>query len=150
MPRRILGGIETTLKGSFCFLQFPSKILTGEADEMICLGFSTERGVMGRKMGGRFKRESIHVYLWLIHVKVWQKTTKFCKAIILQLKNKILKIYRKKNEGIWNRNDKCWCWVWLACARQKKGQLQRGMFLSLTSPSSWEPGLLAKAFGAEA
>ena len=26
--------------------------------------------------------------LWLILVDVWQKTTKFCKAIILQLKNK--------------------------------------------------------------
>ena len=26
------------------------------------------------------------VYLWLIHAEVWQKTTKFCKAIILQLK----------------------------------------------------------------
>ena len=25
-------------------------------------------------------------YLWLIHAEVWQKTTKFCKAIILQLK----------------------------------------------------------------
>ena len=26
----------------------------------------------------------IYVYLWLIHVEVWQKTAKFCKAIILQ------------------------------------------------------------------
>ena len=26
--------------------------------------------------------------LWPIHVEVWQKTTKFCEAIILQLKNK--------------------------------------------------------------
>ena len=38
-------------------------------------------------MGGRFKREGIYVYLWLIHVDVWQKPTKFCKLIILQLKN---------------------------------------------------------------
>ena len=30
----------------------------------------------------------IYPYLWLIHVEVWQKTTKFCKAIILQLKKK--------------------------------------------------------------
>ena len=28
------------------------------------------------------------MYTWLIHVDVWQKPTKFCKAIILQLKNK--------------------------------------------------------------
>ena len=27
-----------------------------------------------------------YVYLWLIHVDVWQKPTQYCKAIILQLK----------------------------------------------------------------
>ena len=43
---------------------------------------------MGREMGGRFKREGTYVYLWPIHVDIWQKTTKLCKAIILQLKNK--------------------------------------------------------------
>ena len=32
-----------------------------------------------------------YVYLWLIHVEVWQKTTQFCKAIILQQKNKLKK-----------------------------------------------------------
>ena len=42
----------------------------------------------GREMGGRFKREGTYVYLWLIHADIWQKTTKFCKAIILQLKDK--------------------------------------------------------------
>ena len=31
------------------------------------------------------------VYLWMIHVDVWQKPTKFCKAIILPLKNKLIK-----------------------------------------------------------
>ena len=46
---------------------------------------------MGKEMGGRFKREGTYVYLWLIHVDIWQKTTKFCKAIILQLKNKLKK-----------------------------------------------------------
>ena len=44
---------------------------------------------MGHKIGGSFKREEIYVYLWLIHVEVWQKTTKSCKAIILLLKNKL-------------------------------------------------------------
>ena len=38
----------------------------------------------GREVGESFKREGIYVYLWLIHVEVEQKTTKFCKAIILQ------------------------------------------------------------------
>ena len=31
----------------------------------------------------------MYVHLWLIHVDIWQKATKFCKAIILQLKNKL-------------------------------------------------------------
>ena len=35
-----------------------------------------------------------YVHLWLIHDDVWQKTTKFCKAIILQLKNKYLFLKR--------------------------------------------------------
>ena len=53
-------------------------------------------GWSGREMGGRFKREGIYVYLWLIHVEVWQKITKFCKAIILQLKiNKLKKMFNR-------------------------------------------------------
>ena len=44
---------------------------------------------MGREMGGRFWREGTHVYLWLIHVDVWQKQTKFCKAIILSYVKRI-------------------------------------------------------------
>ena len=36
------------------------------------------------------------VYLWLIHVDVWQKQTKFCKAIILQFKNKLKKKKERK------------------------------------------------------
>ena len=42
------------------------------------------KGGIGQEMGERFKREGISVFLWLIHVEVWQKTTKFCKAIIFQ------------------------------------------------------------------
>ena len=46
------------------------------------------------------------MYLWLIHVDVWQKPTQYCKAIILQLKlNNCLKIpfhirqiYEKREE----------------------------------------------------
>ena len=38
---------------------------------------------MGRITGGRFKREGIYVYLWLIHVEVCQKMTKFCKDIVV-------------------------------------------------------------------
>ena len=49
------------------------------------------------EVGGRFKREGIYVYLWLIHVDVWQKLTQYCKAIILQLKIiNLFTIRRKK------------------------------------------------------
>ena len=41
---------------------------------------------MGRWEEG--SREGTYVCLWLIHVDISQKTTKFCKAIIFQLKNK--------------------------------------------------------------
>ena len=41
---------------------------------------------MQREMGEKFKREGTYVYLWLIHGDIWQKTTKFGKALILQLK----------------------------------------------------------------
>ena len=40
---------------------------------------------MGIEVEGRFKREGIYVYLWLIHVDVWQKPTYFYKAIVFQL-----------------------------------------------------------------
>ena len=41
----------------------------------------------------RFKRKGTHVYLWLIHVDVWQKPTQYYEAIILQLKiDKLKKI----------------------------------------------------------
>ena len=43
---------------------------------------------MGREMGRRFKGEGTYIYLWLIHVDIWQKPSQFCKAIILQLKQK--------------------------------------------------------------
>ena len=45
------------------------------------------------------KKEGIYVYLWLIHIEDWQKTTKFCKPIILQHKNKFFKNW-------WNSNRK--------------------------------------------
>ena len=47
---------------------------------------TTKRGRMGQEVGGRFKKEGIYGYLWLIHVDVWQRPTQHCKAIILQLK----------------------------------------------------------------
>ena len=45
-------------------------------------------------MGGRFKRERIYVYTWLIHFAVQKKLTQHCKASIFQLKKR--KKERKK------------------------------------------------------
>ena len=39
-------------------------------------------------VGGKFKREGIYVYLYLIHVLIQQRQIQHCKAIILQLKIK--------------------------------------------------------------
>ena len=56
---------------------------------------------MGKELEGRFRREGTYVYLWLIHVEVWQKPTQYFKAIILQLKiNKyIIKIDKGAGEA---------------------------------------------------
>ena len=43
---------------------------------------------MGREVGGIFKREGTHVYLWPIHVEVWQEPSQYCKEIILSFKKK--------------------------------------------------------------
>ena len=45
------------------------------------------KGGVGREMGRMSWREGTCIYLWLILGDVRQKTTKFSKAIILQLKN---------------------------------------------------------------
>ena len=37
-------------------------------------------------LGGRYKRDRTYVYLWLIHVVIWQKQAQYVKPIILQLK----------------------------------------------------------------
>ena len=42
----------------------------------------------GEGDGREVQRGGEYVYLWLVQVEVWQKTTKFCMAIILQLKKK--------------------------------------------------------------
>ena len=46
---------------------------------------------MGWEVEGRFKREGTDVYLWLIHVDMWQKPTQYYKVITLQLKINIFK-----------------------------------------------------------
>ena len=45
-----------------------------------------QEGWSGVGGGKGVQEEGTYVYLWLIHVDVWQKPTQYCKAIILQLK----------------------------------------------------------------
>ena len=52
---------------------------------------------MGWEAGRRFRREGTYVYLWLIHVDIWQKPAQYCKAIIFQLK---INKFFKKSQGI--------------------------------------------------
>ena len=53
--------------------------------------YNNLEGWNGKGDGREGGREGTCVYLWLILVDVWQKTTKFCKAIILLFKNKVAK-----------------------------------------------------------
>ena len=64
-----------------------------ERSLVLCDDLEGWDGVEVRKgWGGGFKREETCVYVWLIHVDVWQKPTQHCKAIILQFKiNKCFK-----------------------------------------------------------
>ena len=39
---------------------------------------TTQRGRMEWEEGERFKKEGTQVYLWVIHVDVWQKPTQYC------------------------------------------------------------------------
>ena len=45
--------------------------------------------------------EGTYAYRWLIHVDIWQKTTKFCKLIILQFKKTLKnKTHTQKPKGL--------------------------------------------------
>ena len=57
---------------------------------------TTQNGWMGREVARSFQRERTYVYLWLIHVDVWQKPSQYCKVIILQLKINTFKKYIAK------------------------------------------------------
>ena len=53
----------------------------GNSNSVLCGNLEQWHGV-----GGRFKRERTYIYVWLVHVDVWQKPTHVCKEIILPLK----------------------------------------------------------------
>ena len=66
-----------------------SYCVTQEAQPSAC---NNLEGWVGVGSGGNFKWEGAYVYLWLIHITVWQKPTQHYKAIILQLKIKKKKV----------------------------------------------------------
>ena len=43
---------------------------------------------MGNEVGERVRREGTYIYLWLIHVDIWQKPTQYCKANYPPLKKR--------------------------------------------------------------
>ena len=58
---------------------------------IFCLAQETHTGLCinlegwgGEGDGREVQKEGMYAYLWLIRIEVWQKTAKFCKAIILQ------------------------------------------------------------------
>ena len=59
----------------------------GRLNQVLC---DNLEGWDGWEVGGRFKGDWTYVYLWLIHVDVWQKPTQYCKTIILQLKKNLM------------------------------------------------------------
>ena len=79
---------------------------------VFCMSQETQTGALyqplegwgGEGDGREGQKGGIYVYLWLIHIEVWQKTTKFCKAVIFQLKNKQVKI--KINFKKWKKKNK--------------------------------------------
>ena len=59
-----------------CYMTQGAQIRCSVTTQRVVWGVRWKRGSRGRGQ----------VYLWLIHVDLWQKPTQYCKAIILQLK----------------------------------------------------------------
>ena len=88
-------------------------------------------------MGGRFKREGTYVYVWLIHIEVWQKTAKFCKAIILQWKiNKYIKHFKPMDTLDIYRNN-----IWLLPSNENKCHFLKRLtqMREILTDSYWVP-----------
>ena len=80
----------------------------------------------GSVLRGGMGREGTQIYLWLIHVDVWQKPTQCCRAIILQL---------KINAFNYKKLLFCICaWLLVACQRWR---CKRCRFDSWVGKMSW-------------
>ena len=58
----------------------------------------------GERDGREVQEGGAYVFLWMIHVDIWQKPTEFYKAIILQLKNKFKIKNKCELDGIMHSN----------------------------------------------
>ena len=67
----------------------------GSSKPVLCDDLDGWNGEMGGSRG-------TYVYLWLIHVDVWKKSTQYCKAIILQLKRKKGEKKKRSNNVLFN------------------------------------------------
>ena len=85
---------SSTLAWKIPWTEEPGRLVHGVAKSRTRLSNFTFTfiNLAGREVGGNFKRQGTYIYLWLIHVDVWQKPTQYCKAITTQLKiNKLKK-----------------------------------------------------------
>ena len=57
-----------------------------EAGHLKLVLWDNPEGRGGEGGGRRVQDGGTHVYLWLVHVNVWQKPSQYCKVIIFQLK----------------------------------------------------------------
>ena len=63
-------------------------------------------------VGEKFKRKGTHVYVWLIHLVVWQKPTQHCEAIILQLKKNLFCLKINMHEILTHNHGKMFNFSW--------------------------------------
>ena len=97
--------------------------------------------------GRRFKREGTYVYLWLIHVDVWQKPSQYCNYPLIKNKTEksiIRKKCVKKNLAphvptISNNSlDGAQGVVFLLCSSWEYGRFHLGMHVLLGSGMFYE------------
>ena len=95
----LLGILRTASPQTICKIESQREFAEGRR-ELKPRDLCQARGVGWGKRWEGVSRGREHVYLWLIHVHVWQKLIQYCKAIILQLKKLFLNksILKKKKE----------------------------------------------------
>jgi len=83
--------------------QWGCAVLLRVLQQVLCDNLEGWKVVGGRR---RAKMEATYVYLWSIHIDVWQKPTQYCKTTVLQLKINFLK---------WRQQERCEVFSFPAC-----------------------------------